>query len=162
MKEKRFISDQEFEAARRQHLQLIQNVARVYATSLSPEELQAAGDMALWRCLQSHNPKYGSKFTTSLYRFIHWECIRAIKERRANETTLVGDVEGTTDNQAIQMILEDYLNLLDERDRRIVEARFLESCTFEEIANREGYSKQGIKHIVERSLSVMSEAAQSA
>lgn len=161
MKTKRNISNEEFNEARTPRIQeLIQNVSRTYSQSLSPATLQAAGDMALWRCLQNHDPKYGSRFTTSLYRFVHWECLRSIGEQKAPDTTLIGDIEGSNESIAIQMILDDYLGLLKTRDRRIIEARFFESCTFEEIAQREGFSKQGIKDIVDRSVSTMAEAAQ--
>jgi DNA-directed RNA polymerase specialized sigma subunit len=57
------------------------------------------------------------------------------------------------------MMLEDYLSMLPDRERRIVEARFLENRTFDDIARQESLSKQGIKDIVDKSISVMSEAA---
>jgi len=159
-KPKKQVTNTEFDAARRQHLTLITNVARQYSNILSPDALAAAGDMALWRCLQSYNPMYGQKVSSSLYRFIHWECLRAIQEHKGdNIHQLSGDVEGDEESVSIQMILDDYLSLLTQRERRIVEAKFLENRTLAEIASQEGYSKQGIKDIVDRSIGVMSEAA---
>ena len=160
---KRHISNTEYEQARAEHLELITNVARQYANVLTPEMLAAAGDMALWRCLQKYDPSFGQKVTSSLYRFIHWECLRSIQENRKYSTaSIIGDVEGDAESVAIQMILDDYLSLLGRRERRIVEARFLANHTLAEIASVEGYSKQGVKDIVDRSLRVMSEAAQAA
>jgi len=159
VKIKRQITDTEFNNARQQYLPTMRNLARCYTHVLSPESLTAACDTALWRCLQSYDESFGQSFTSSLYRFIYWECTRTIKEEKCSNTPIIGDVEGEHESMAINMILDDYLSLLSNRDRRIVEARFFESCTFDEIAQREGYSKQGIKDIVDRSISVMSEAA---
>ncbi len=160
---KRHISNTEYETARAEHLELITNVARQYSGSLSPDTLAAAGDIALWRCLQNYDPSFGQKVASSLYRFIHWECLRAIKEKKKHQAlSIVGDIESEEESVAIQMILNDYLSLLSQRERRIVEARFLENRTLAEIASIEGYSKQGIKDIVDRSMVVMSEAAQAA
>lgn len=161
MKAKRTISNREFEEARTPEVRLLlTNLTRHYSNALSSDVLQAVGDMALWRCLQNHDPKYGSNFNTSLYRFVHWECLRAIGEQRPSGMAILGEVEIPGESMSIHMILDDYLGLLDTRDRRIIEARFLENCTFAEIAQREGFSKQGIKDIVDRSISTMSEAAQ--
>lgn len=159
-KTKRHIGNTEYETARAEHLELITNVARQYSNVLSPEALAAAGDMALWRCLQNYDPCFGQKVASSLYRFIHWECLRAIQEQRKYSTiSIIGDVESEAESVAIQMILDDYLSLLSRRERRIVEAKFLENKTLAEIGAVEGYSKQGIKDIVDRSIGVMSEAA---
>jgi DNA-directed RNA polymerase specialized sigma24 family protein len=159
MKSKRTISNQEFDAARTEYKEYIDNVSRGYASSLSPEALQAAGDMALWRCLQAYDARYGQTIRSSLYRFIHWECLRTIREQKLTSMSLLGDVESSGKCVDTQMMLEDYLSMLPDRERRIVEARFLENRTFDDIARRESLSKQGIKDIVDKSISVMSEAA---
>ena len=160
-KSKKHVSNQEFESARAEHLGLITNVIRQYANVLSPDALSAAGDIALWRCLQYYDPSFGQKVVSSLYRFIHWECFRAIQEnKKFSNAPIIGDVEDNIEFTAIQMILDDYLSLLSRMERRVIEARFLENRTFAEIATVEGYSKQGIKDIVDRSIGVMSKAAQ--
>jgi RNA polymerase sigma factor (sigma-70 family) len=159
----REISNDEFEAARTPQIrELITSITKSYAGSLCPGTLQCAGDMALWRCLKKHDPKYGSSFTTSLYRFINWECLHALRIQRNKTVTLVNDIEGPGETATTHMILDDCLRILGTKERRIIEARFLENCTFEEIGLREGYSKQGIKIIVDRSISTMSEAAKAA
>lgn len=155
----RHVTNQEFDTARAEYREYIQNVSHGYAPSLSPEALQAAGDMALWRCLQAYDARYGQTIRSSLYRFIHWECLRAIREQKLTSMSLLGDVESSNECVDTQMMLEDYLSLLPDRERRIVEARFLENRTFDDIAQREGFSKQGIKDIVDKSISMMSEAA---
>lgn len=157
---KRYISNTEYNRAHDEHLKSITKFARQYSSALSKDALVAAGDMALWRCLQTYDPRFGQKVASSLYRFIRWECLRAIKEnRKYSSDSLIGDVEDDIESVAIQMILDDYLSLLTKIERRIIEARFLESRTLAEIAHVEGYSKQGIKDIVDRSIEVMSEAA---
>jgi len=155
---KREITNEEFEAARRLYRPRMK-VAQRYANSLSPEQITACCDMALWRCMRQYDPTFGQSIESSLHRFIHWECLNAIREMERSPVPLSDDVEGHNETLAINMILEDYLSLLDERDRRMVEARYLESCTLQEIAVREGFSRQGVKNIVDRSVATMTEAA---
>jgi len=158
----REITNAEFNKARNQHIVLMHNLARRYAGLLSDEVREAACDIALWRCLRSYDPKFGQKVASSLYRFVQWECLRAIQEEQATcpDSPITSEVEDEPESVAIGMILNDYLSLLNTKARRIVEARFLENRTLDEIAQVEGYSKQGIKDIVDRSIGVMSEAAQ--
>ena len=160
---KKTISNSEFNNARKKHLTTIQNTCKAFNGALSPDALVACGDIALWRALQSFDASFGQSFPSSLYRFVRWECFRAIQENQSREINMNGgDTIECNDNSTLrQMILDDYLSVLSNRDRRIVEARFFESCTLQEIAHREGYSRQGIKDIVDRSISIMSELAQS-
>jgi RNA polymerase sigma factor (sigma-70 family) len=162
-KHKHQVTNAEFNTARKQHLELITSLTKRYSNVLSPETLAATGDIALWRCLQNFDPQFGQKVSSSLYRFIHWECLRAIQEKNKNPSvSMMEDVEGDSTSVATGMILNDYLSLLTVKARRIVEAKFLENRTFAEIARIEGYSKQGIKNIVDRSVVVMAEAAHAA
>jgi len=154
------ITNTEFNLARVKYLPMITKLVVQYASTLTPDILAAAGDMALWRCLQSYDPSFGQKVSSSLYRFVHWECLRAIKDNKCKNISISSDVIGDEELVSIRMILDDYLSLLPRKARRIVEARFLENRTLDEIARVEGYSKQGIKDIVDRSIGTMSEAAQ--
>jgi len=159
---KNAVSDKEFNNAREAHLERIQNTCRAFSGALSPDALTACGDIALWRALQNFDESFGQSFTSSLHRFIKWECLRALQDKTKGREVHMngGDVEAMDDSVSQKMILDDYLSILSNRDRRMVEARFLENCTFQEIAHREGYSKQGIKNIVERSVALMAELAQ--
>lgn len=49
---------------------------------LDEDECSSCEMVALWRCLQYHDSTFGQKFTTSLYRFCHWECCRASSKKR--------------------------------------------------------------------------------
>jgi len=162
MAKKRTVDDQEFNAARNQYDNRMMRVSQKYAGSLSPDRRKACCDMALWRCLQAYDSSYGQSVASSLHRFVRWECLNAIREQGQPLIPLADDMESPEETLAISMILDDYLSLLTQRDRRVIEARYLESCTFSEIAVREHCSIQGVKNIVDRSMSVMTEAAQEA
>ena len=156
----RQVSDTEFNKARKEYLSYMKSVAQKYANALSPDMLSAAIDMALWRCLQNHKPEYGQKLSSSLYRFINWECCRAIRENKQRSCEVIDEVAGDNESVSIKMILDEYLSLLKPRDRRIVEARYLYNRTFTEIGVEEGCSRQAIQGIVVRSINTMAEAAQ--
>lgn len=152
------VTDAEFNAAKIKYCVQIINWTKRFANILSDEARRASGDIALWRNLQNYKPTFGQSFPSSLYRYVRWECLSAIQENKADSLQILGDISDK-EHISIKMILDDYLSLLSKRDRRIVEAKFLKSHTLKEIAQIEGYSKQGIKNIVDHSLAKMSKAA---
>jgi DNA-directed RNA polymerase specialized sigma24 family protein len=53
---------------------ILKSVSSSYRRFLSQDVLLGCELHALWRTLQYHRDEYGQKFTTSLYRFAHWQC----------------------------------------------------------------------------------------
>ena len=137
---------------------MIKRVCSFYSKTLSPEVLKACGEAAVWRCLQSHRDDMGQKFTSSLYRFIHWECLREVNEYKSPYKELPEEI-GSSNHDPIQsIILEECLQKLPDEARQIVVARYIENRTLADIGERHNYSKQGVQNILARSLRAMQEA----
>ena len=87
MKDKK-ISDREFEEAYKNpdNRNMIRMVCSSFSNTLSPDILESCGMLALWKCLRSHDEKYGQNFTSSLYRFVRWECIRELVSHNRKPT----------------------------------------------------------------------------
>ena len=87
MKDKK-ISDKEFEEAYKNtdNRNMIRMVCASFSNTLSSDILESCGMLALWKCLRSHDEKYGQKFTSSLYRFVRWECIRELVSHNRKPT----------------------------------------------------------------------------
>lgn len=78
--DKRVITNEEFNIAyaNEDNIKLINSFNKKFRT-LSFEEITTCGMLALWRALQDHDPLQG-KFTSSLYNFMRWECLKQIQE----------------------------------------------------------------------------------
>lgn len=155
------IDDQTFNETRRKYGLMSRRLCSTFGGGILDEEtLQQCSDRAIWRCLQSHDDKR-QDIKSSLYRFARWECQRAMSEKHKSKIPTVEVVEsGYDDDRALnRMMLEDYLAILNERDRRMVEKRFLQGKTFREIGKEEGLSTQGAIDIINRSVGSMSRMA---
>ncbi|MBO7304691.1 MAG: DNA-binding protein [Clostridia bacterium] len=53
-------------------------------------------------------------------------------------------------NLSVAFLLDFYSNLLDERTRDIMEAYYEDDLSLSEIADGEGISRQGVRHIVKK------------
>jgi len=137
---------------------MIRRVCSYYTKTLSQEALKACGDAAIWRCLQSHRDDMGQKFTSSLYRFIHWECLREINESKSPYVELPDEIGVSHEDPVQAIILQECLEILPEEARQIVVARYIENRTLADIGEIHHYSKQGIQNILARSLKAMQEA----
>ena len=163
---KKRITDKEFEQARSTpaNMRTINKVCNWFSGSLPPDTLHACGDIGLWRCLKSHKTGVQA-FTSSLYTFVRWECLSAIQnETMKGNPTLCGDIEVlcgfTSDLSDKTTMLDEYLSMLPPIEREVLELRELGGHTLKEIADKKGYSKQGIKYMLERIMKFLEEKAQ--
>jgi RNA polymerase sigma factor (sigma-70 family) len=153
------ISEDEFQAAFQEHQTYVNSLTGSFANALSAEARRACGALAVWEALRAFKPEFGQSFKSSLWRHVQWQCLRAMRDQRHVHSSIEGDIEGSSACTQTTLMLNDYLSILPDRDRRMVEARYIEECTYAEIAKREGYSKQGVRGIVTRSMSALAEFA---
>jgi RNA polymerase sigma factor (sigma-70 family) len=157
---KKQITNDELYEAKQKYAYTIKRTTEQYRHVLSIEVREACGDMALWKCLQCYDPSFNQSVSSSLFRFIHWECRRALRDLRPKTPHSQLHENVTQDEtQYLNMIINDCLGVLCSRDRRIIEDRYLYQYTLQEIANKEGCSRQGVKHIIDRCLNRMSKAS---
>jgi RNA polymerase sigma factor (sigma-70 family) len=154
------VSNEDFVNAKRTYRATLSGFTGRFRNVLNSDVLDYCGDLAIWQCLQKHDSTYDTKFTTSLYKFVEWQCLREYRRQRSilnnheeqQEMTVMYDYDTS-------MMLVEYLSLLSDRDRRIVESRFLYNNTLLEIAQQEGCTKQGIHYILKQAMRKMKRAA---
>ena len=158
MKDKK-ISDKEFEEAYKNtdNRNMIRMVCASFSNTLSSDILESCGMLALWKCLRSHDEKYGQKFTSSLYRFVRWECIRELVSHNRKPTLTQETTEDFEDFNAENDEIMEFVNLLSPNQREIIYLRFYENCTFAEIGQKQGYTKQAARQNVNKSISRLRE-----
>jgi len=93
---------------------------------------------AIWKCLLRHNPEYNTKFSSSLYRYIEWECKNYIREnyRYTDNFELLEAKDATTTIE-----VNDCLSQLSGINRDILKQYHYEGMTIREIAESNGYTK---------------------
>lgn len=102
--ERKVVSNDEMMAALNNpdYRDLIASETLKYKGQLDEHQRESAGMTALWRALGYYKPL--QKFTTSLWKFIHWECRRELrKERRRTGHGLVTRVMGDISDMPEQM-----------------------------------------------------------
>lgn len=166
MKRLRKVSDVEFEAAwnNTDNRILIKSETGKYYNVLTVEERNDCGLAALWKALQYYKKKFGQKFTTSLYRFVHWECKRQIERNRKRkpQTNIEFDIEQEKlDDTDLVFIREKFEAMPNCWQKRWLKQHFFEFKTVEQIAKRNRVSretarqrlKQAVKALRDRVLS---------
>jgi len=157
---KKKISDEEFNLAYKNtdNKNIIKKVISKYDKIISPDNLESCGDNALWRTLQSHDESYDQKFTTSLYRFCEWECKRELRRNnRKNTINAIGIHNIPSDelnsySYENSRNFEDFLEILDDLEKEIIEKKFRQNKNMTEISIDLNISKTEVKKKIMLSL----------
>lgn len=79
---KRAVSNDEYAQALAQpdNAAILSSFKKRFLAILGEDGFEDCALVGLWRALQYHRDDRGMKFTTSLYRFMEWECRKAAKK----------------------------------------------------------------------------------
>jgi len=123
---------------------IISSVLSKYRGRLDEETLKGCGLNALWRCLENHNEALGTKFTSSLWRFVHWECRKELQTLARSKYKPTELVEIAVDEEC-ENVFDDLDNILDPEYSKIVKLRFIHGMTLKEIGKEFGYTKEAAR-----------------
>ena len=123
---------------------IIKAVLSTYRGRLDEDTLIDCGLNALWRCLQSHKTEFTTKFTTSLWRFVNWECKKELQNlaRARHKPSELVDISIDSSEYTV---FDDIDTCLDDVHSQIVKLRFLEGMTLKEIGNHFGFTKEAAR-----------------
>jgi DNA-directed RNA polymerase specialized sigma subunit len=153
---KKVISNEDFDKAYADpdNLRIIRAACEKFSKRLPWDILQNCGARALWRTLQSHDDSYKTKFSTSLYQFVIWECKTSIQtERKLTHPNLLWYDPLEIDCGYEEVIMNEYIDKLSYDEKDILYKRFYEDKTLEEIGDLKGYSKQAAHRNIQKTLS---------
>jgi RNA polymerase sigma factor (sigma-70 family) len=136
------------------NLGIIKSVTNKYIKSIRKDELYRCGLHGLWRVLQYHRDGMGQKFTTSLYKFVDWECKKRLKERKREKRqipidTLAIDIADKTKDESISHLLE-CMTMLPKPYYDILDMYYFQDMTLEEIGNRLGFTKEAARQNINK------------
>jgi DNA-directed RNA polymerase specialized sigma24 family protein len=138
----------------------VMNSACVCYQRLGQDTLENCRLHGLYRCLETHDDTLGSKFTSSLFQHVIWQCQQAVNEQQRMITGFELTIDPQVrDNSMASVMVDDCLSVLSDRDAEMVRDRYLYSMTLGELAEKYDCSRMGAKFIVEKSLETMRESA---
>lgn len=172
---KRHVRDQEYEAAlkNQDNVKVLHGVAANYRNVLSEDELRGCALKALWRALQGHRSVFGQKFTTSLHRFMRWECNREAGGRRrvvsrcpakSRPQQVRLNIELLAEPDCRQLTAEDVeemdhvqtrMALLPEEHREILKQHYLDGMGINDICAARSLSREAVRRRLRRAMDAL-------
>jgi len=146
------ISNKDFDLAykNQDNLNVMRAATKRYSNLLCLDSQATCGMHGLWKCLESHNPEYGRKFTTSLFIHVEWQCKREISKQMKNNESNLGDLDTQVSSESSEDFLNDALDFLPDNQKQIIYQRFYENRTLEEIGKKQGYTKEAARQNVNK------------
>jgi len=123
---------------------IIKSVLAKYRKQLDDDTLRTCGMHAIWRCLESHDETYSTKFTSSLWRFVNWECKKELQVL-ARSKFKPQELTDIAINVDAYNIFDDLSNILNEEEVKLIKLRFVEGMTLKEIGKEFGYTKEAAR-----------------
>ena len=151
------VTDTEFKQAlaNKDNIKIINEVVSQYKRFIPKDELYTCGLEALWRCLGYHQDGKGNKFTTSLWTFTNWECLRKLK--KLNNYKKRFKLCGINPNLSYKINelsehVNDCLNSLPNNYGELLRKYYIDKCTLEEISNTYGYKKNTVSRKIKMAI----------
>lgn len=143
------INSQEFTEAYRDknNLNIIKYVTKKFGSQLDYDTLIDCGMIGLWNCMFYHD-ETKSKFTTNLYRFVMWECRRALKKLE-KEKKRSQQFQKINFNSVgfCEINVDEYLENLQHEEKEIVIQHAIYAKPFTIIAKDLGIKLSKVKKI---------------
>jgi RNA polymerase sigma factor (sigma-70 family) len=136
---------------------IIRDVCNQYRTILSTDVLRTCGLNGLWKCLEKHDDKLGSKFTTSLYQFVDWQCKKQVRTSSQSDapTEHAFDIEDCTTPVLDRIIIRECIDALPDNYRFVIIGKFFEGKSNAEMGRELGCSRENVGQLLKRALSAV-------
>lgn len=152
--QKKTVSNEEYNIAynNKDNQRIIKAVLFTYRGKLDEDTLKTCGLNALWRCLQNHNESFSTKFTSSLWRFVNWECKKELRTLATSKYKPLELFDVANEEEEMYSVFDDLHDVLDQEYCQIIKLRFLEKMTLREIGNKFGYTKEAARQKLEKAI----------
>jgi|15BtaG_2_1085339.scaffolds.fasta_scaffold01623_2 RNA polymerase sigma factor (sigma-70 family) len=144
------VSNEQYEEANENsdNSNIIRSVTNKFSSLLDIDERRECGLEGLWRALQNHDYTKKQKFTTSLYKFVRWMCLRKVTKKHRDK--IKAEKIGVSTSQEFyydsnlenNVVLSDLMSQLNDEDRVYIEQKHLQGHTLEEIGVLHGFTRQ--------------------
>lgn len=148
------ITNELFEAQLTENNKVINYILNRYRGAIPSEELKQCGHLGLWKALQKHNPSFKTKFTTSICRYVRWECLKSLVKRRGEEQLDGDEVQSGQDRQSrkARRKLGQIFKRLSGKYVDLLSLRYLKGYSVNELAELKGCSESKIRYVLKEAL----------
>lgn len=137
------------------NVRIMNSVARRFCNQISSEVLKQCKLLGLWKALKSHDFSQKRKFTTSLYKFVLWECQKEIRSKtqlKNKRDKFKIFAEQYESNQNIFVFDIDIVKKLPKYESELLYDRYVLELTYKEMGKLRGVSKQAIERHIKKTL----------
>jgi len=140
---------------------IIFSVCSRFSNTLSTDILESCGMVGLWKCIKSHDSSYNRKFTSSLYTFVKWECLRELNNHKRQSFFIQTSdpVEAGFEEKSDEIL--EYVEMLPLEQQVVIQLKFYENCTLDEIGTKRGYTKEAARQYVNKGVARLGELCSS-
>jgi RNA polymerase sigma factor (sigma-70 family) len=163
---RRTVTDEEFQQAlaNKDVIRITKAATAKFRGIIPKDDLHNCALHALWRCLGYYIPNKGNKLTTSLWKFIYWECCRELKKifrNRSHNITTFSTIEtkdkldiadSDADKYDRARDLQECIHTLSPANQQLINKYYFERYTMEDIGNQYGCSKETIRKKLQRAV----------
>lgn len=160
------VSDIEYEEELKNpdNIRIMRIVSNKFKRQLSDDTLENCCLHGLYQCIEKHDDTLGSKFTTSLYYHINFQCMRIAYEQTFRRMRIIYERNkdhidtgktGFSYNLTETLVIDEFLAILDEKEREMVRDRYLNCFTFQELARKYNCTAPGAKYIINKAIERM-------
>ncbi len=141
--------------------QTIDKVLGFYSRQIPNPDLNQLGALGLWNCLKKHDYSNKNKFTSSLWRFVKWECQKFLRSKNRDKRYVYGIIEidkRKDDYKNKRILAEEALNCISSKeDRELIESYFIYKKSYSEIATEHNLSKEFVRKKILKTVSILKE-----
>lgn len=146
---------------------VIKKVTSKFYRQIDSHELEDCGTEGLIKCLMYHDNSK-QKFTSSLYTFVRWECLRKLNKKKTEIKTIsiskldkdspgsrckedsIAQYENPREQE--HNLVLDSLNRINSHDRDILTDYYYNSASLQAIGLKNGYSKETARKKISKAL----------
>lgn len=123
-------------------INIMNKVSWPYKNNIDADEIESIKMDILWDCINKYDPSKGSKFTSYLYQQLSFAFRSRVKKKKKEYASeYVRDSMACLKTQSY-MNCYDLLEGLPKDISKIIQQRFIDNMTMNEIGNKNGYSRE--------------------
>lgn len=137
---------------------IMHSASAKYMTYIEELELENCRLIGLWRALEDFDPERQVKFTSYLYDRVKYECKKTITKNKKTEIVHSGLIANAIDKNNYQEsvdIVDGIENSLGPELQNLVEKKYFQGMTYEDIADSEDYSHETVRRRVNKAINIL-------
>lgn len=133
---------------------IMNSVCNRYRRSIDLDQIDSIKANILWKCVETYDEKFGTKFTSYLYQQLSFACRNELKKK--NKEFCTENISQNTVDPKTQYSgsISEVVDGLPRDCADIIVQRFIYNMTMIEIASANGYSRETARRRVSKAIKI--------